>query len=564
MLQSKLFGKINKAAREYGAANATFLIKGGFISQTMAGVYSFLPLGWRVLNKIENIIRAEMDKVGQELFLPAIAPKEMWEKADRFNTIDVLFKVVPANKGSKALNDCEYVLNATHEDIVTPLAKNFNFSYKDLPFAIYQIQTKFRNEPRPKSGLLRGREFRMKDLYSFHTDEKDLQRYYEEVKKAYSKTFDRLGIGQDTVIAAASGGDFTKGFSHEFQTKCETGEDVIFEAKKAKVIFNKEVAPAKAPDLPQETEMKELKHIKGVGIIGVEELSKFLKIPPEKSIKTLIYKTPKDEIIVACVRGVYDINEEKLVEAAGVESIELADDVTVKKTTGAETGYAGILNLPKDVKLFVDESIEKMVNFETGANKTHYHTINVNWGRDVKKPKKFYDIKIAREGDIYPETGEKYETYKASEVGNIFPLNTKFSEAFDYKYTDEKGKQKIVYMGSYGIGSTRVMGVLVEKFHDENGIIWPEQVAPFQVHLLSLKENQKADKIYHALEEQGIEVLYDDRDISPGEKFAEADLIGIPYRLIVSKKSGSKIEMKRRGKKDSQLLDLKQIINKLK
>ena len=311
MLYSKLFGKTKKSAKEYDSVNATLLQKGGFIDQVMAGTYTYLTLGLRVLNKIENIIRGEMDTIGQEILMPALTPIANWEKTGRFETIDVLMKTTPANIFAKAKNDTEYVLNPTHEDVVTPLAQKFILSYKDFPFALYQIQNKFRNEPRVKSGLLRGREFRMKDLYSFHTSVDDLKKYYEKTKEVYMVVFKKLGIGADTVITMASGGSFTDDYSHEFQTICETGEDTVFYDKKDNVYYNREVAPSEAPKVThQEEKILPRLDVKGVGIIGVEELAEFLKIPVEKTTKTLIYETDDGRIIAAAVRGGYDVNED--------------------------------------------------------------------------------------------------------------------------------------------------------------------------------------------------------------------------------------------------------------
>ncbi|QQS43548.1 hypothetical protein IPM65_05345 [Candidatus Roizmanbacteria bacterium] len=413
MLYSKLFPKPQKQGKEYDSVNATYLQNGGFIHQTMAGVYSYLPLGMKVLSKIEQIVRSEMDKIGQEVLMPSIVPTKLWEDTKRLEVVDVLFKVNGANKISRERNDAEYILNPTHEEVVTPLAKLFTSSYKELPFAVYQIQTKFRNEPRAKSGILRGREFRMKDLYSFHTSEEDLLDYYDNIAKpAYINTFKRLGLGESTVIALASGGDFTEKYSHEFQTLCETGEDTLYYDKEEDVYYNKEVV------------------------------------------------------------------------------------------------------------------------------------------KDLDNP--------------------KYEIVKAAEVGNIFPLNTKFSEALDFTYTDESGDRKLVYMGCYGIGTSRVMGVLVEKFHDEKGIIWPIQVAPYHVHLVTLdltdaRVKEKAFALYQKLQNEGIEVLFDDReDVRPGAKFADADLIGIPVRLVISKRTEDKIEWKKRNEKDAKIISVTDAIKQLK
>ncbi len=568
MLYSKLFGKTNKQAKEYDSINATLLQKAGFIDQVMAGVYTYLPLGNRVLSKIENLIRREMDKIASEILMPAIVPKQLWEKSGRLETVDVLMKTAPANAVSKTKNDTEYILSCTHEEVVTALAEKFNLSYKDFPFAVYQIQSKFRNEPRAKSGLLRGREFRMKDLYSFHTSEEDLKKYYEVVKESYWEVFRKIGIADETYVVLASGGDFTDDYSHEFQTTCETGEDTLFHIPSKSLTFNKEVAPSRAPILSLTEEIFPMSEVEGKGIKGVEALAKYLKIPVEKTTKTLIYQTDKGEVIAAAVRGGYEVNEEKLKKAAGCKKLQLASSEIVKKTTGAEVGYAGLLNLPDEVKVVMDESLNDRKNFEMGANKTDFHSVNVNFGRDLPEPEKYYDIKTAKDGDLYPETGEKYQVFKASEVGNIFPLNTKYSEAFNYYFTDEKGEKKLVYMGCYGIGSSRIMGVIAEKYNDDRGLIWPESVAPFKVHLIGLDLKEESIKkhafsFYDLLQKKDIEVLFDDReDVSAGAKFGDADLIGIPFRLVISKRTGDKIEFKKRTEKETQLLNSEEIIKR--
>lgn len=565
MKYSQLHIKTNKSAKDFSSVNATLLIKAGFIDQTMAGVYSFLPLGLRVLTKIENIVREEMDKIGVEISMPALSPKDLWEQTGRLHTVDVLMKTQGANEAALKKNNAEYVLNSTQEELVTPIAQKYLVSYSDFPAAFYQIQTKFRNEPRAKSGILRGREFRMKDLYSFHTSEADLKKYYNLVKDAYTKVFERLGLGDETYLTLASGGDFTKDYSHEFQTRCENGEDIIFYVKSKNLAYNREVAPAQAPVMNDSSEeMKPLEEVEGQGIIGVEALAEYLKIPVEKTTKTILFETEIGEVVAAAVRGGYDINEEKLLKIVGCKELKLASAETVKRVTQAEVGYAGILNLPTEVKVFLDESMKGRRNFECGANRTNYHSINVNFGRDLSEPQEFYDFKIAREGDSYPETGEVYEVFKAAEVGNIFPLNTKFTKAFEFYFTDETGQRQPVYMGSYGIGTSRVMGVIVEKFHDEKGIIWPTQIAPFRVHLISLPgvENQ-AQELYSKLQAQGIEVFWDDRDVSAGNKFADADLIGIPIRLVVSQKTNGQVEWKERQTPETTLLSESKVLQKL-
>ena len=566
MLYSKIFGKTRRDSKKYDSANATYLIKAGFIDQVMAGTYTYLTLGLRVLNKIENIIREEMNTIGSEVLMPSIVPQELWQKTGRLETVDVLMKTTPANKFALTKNKSEYVLSPTHEEVATPLAQKFNLSYKDFPFAIYQIQTKFRNEPRVKSGLMRGREFRMKDLYSFHASEVSLKEYYENTKKVYTKIFERLGIGKDTVIALASGGSFTQDYSHEFQTICETGEDTLFFVESTGIYYNREVAPSEAPKIESNEKILPREEIEGKGIKRVDELAKFLNIPVEKTTKTMIYEAD-NRIVAVAVRGGYTINEDKLKKILKCTVLKMASPEVVKKVTGAEVGYAGIINLPKNVEIIIDESVNNRTNFECGANKTNFHSININFVRDISIPERFYDIKVAKEGDLFPETKEKYKVMKAAEVGNIFPLYTKFSNSFGYKYTDVDGKIKPIYMGSYGIGPSRIMGIIVEKFNDEKGIIWPESVAPFQVHLVGLDLNdenvkKKAFNTYNLLTTTyNLEVLFDDRiGVTAGNKFSDADLIGIPVRLVVSRRTGEKIEFKRRNEKETKIISVEEVL----
>ncbi len=547
MRLSQLFTKTSKDSQsDASSKNADLLTRAGFIDKTMAGTYAFLPLGLRVLAKIEAILREEMNKIGQEVFLPSLAPTELWEKTGRLDTVSVLFQATPANDASKKTNDSRYVLNSTHEEIITPILQRFCTSYKDFPRAVYQIQTKFRNEARPKSGLLRGREFRMKDLYSFHTSEEDMMRYFDtQATPAYKAFFDRVGLGDKTVIALASGGDFSKHPSKEFQTICENGEDHLFRVPGTEEIYNREICPALASAWgdPNEAE-KPREDVVGKGMIGVEELCKFLGIEVERTTKTLLFETETGAVIAAAVRGEYDVNEEKLRKILGCTSLKLASADTVRKVTKAEVGYAGPLNLPKDVRVIWDDSTRGRKNFECGANKTNEHSINVNFGRDLPVPEEFHDIKVAREGDLVPGTETPYEVFRACEVGNIFTLFTKFSSAFDFTFQDKDGKQKPVYMGCYGIGSSRVMGVIAEVSNDEHGLVWPEAIAPADVHIIPVakSEDDEAFKVAAELvarfEKEGKEVLFDDRtDASVGFKLADADLIGIPVRILVSPKT---------------------------
>jgi len=561
---SQLHTKSQKTAKQYDSVNATLLIKAGFISQVLAGVYSYLPLGLRVLTKIEQIVREEMDTVAAEVLLSSLAPEANWKQTGRLETVDVLFQAAGANAASRQKNDQTYVLNSTHEELITPIAQQFATSYKDLPAAFYQIQTKFRNEARAKSGILRGREFRMKDLYSFHADQADFQAYYDQVKTVYMNVFKRVGLGEQTVMALASGGDFTDEYSHEFQTLCDNGEDLVFHDEAADIYYNKEVAPSRAPKLDQEAEMKALEEAVGENITGMDALVKFLNIPAEQCVKTMIYQTNEGAILAAAVRGDYDVNELKLRQITKYTGIRLADEETVRSITGAKLGYAGLVGLPDSVEVFVDDSLEGHVNFECGANKDNCHLVNVNWERDLPRPEKFYDIKIAKEGDLNPSTDAAMPVHRASEVGNIFPLADKFSKAFGYTFTDKSGAQQPVLMGCYGIGTSRLMGVLAELFHDDKGLIWPAQVAPFAVTLISLGDiAERASSVYTQLSAAGIEVLWDDRNVSAGEKFADADLIGNPVRLVVSAKTGEQLEWKERMSESVELISVEQAIKQL-
>jgi len=553
MKYSQLFTKTQKnpPANET-ARNAQLLIQAGFIHKEMAGVYAYLPLGLRVLEKIKRVVREEMNDIeGQEVMLTALQPRELWEKTDRWDDekVDNWFK-------TKLANGTELGVGLTHEEPVVDLLLEHVSSYKDLPLFIYQIQTKFRNELRAKSGLLRGREFTMKDMYSFALDQKQHDEMYEKAAKAYERVYERLGLGDITFRVKADGGIFTERFSDEFQTISEVGEDTLFKVPSTEEYFNEEVAPAQAPLVESDEDQKPMEEVEGKGIIGVAELAKFLKIPVELTTKTMLYETDDGRIIAAAVRGGYDVNEIKLRKVVGAKTLRLADDATVKRVTGAEVGYAGLINLADDVEIYVDESCANRTNFEMGSNKTYVHNINVNWGRDLPEPEKFYDIKVARKGDAHPETGEVYELARAVEVGNIFPLETKYSDALGLHYTDEDGKIQSIIMGCYGIGVSRLMGVIAEHFADESGLCWPEIVAPAKVHLISLGADEEAEALYKKLEDKDIEVLYDDRDARAGEKFADADLIGIPHRVVVSKKSleAGGYEYKKRTEKDSKIV----------
>ena len=537
------------------SANARFLIQGGFIEREAAGIYNFLPLGWRVLTKIDNIIREEMNAVGgQEIHMPVLAPRENWVTTGRDTSMDpILYR-------TKGAGEHEFVLGPSHEEIVTPLVQKFVRSYKDLPVSVYQIQTKFRNEARAKAGILRGREFGMKDMYSFHASVEDLDRYYEEVKAAYAKLYKRLGL--DAYIVEASGGAFSDKFSHEFSVRTPVGEDTVLICESCKYAQNLEIAEAlmSVPEGADEKE-KPLKEVEAKRGPSIVEGVKLHGVPNWKILKTVVYKL-QNGLLGVCIRGDLDINNEKLSKFLG-EEVRTANAEELK---AAKLAVGFISPVKLDIPFIADHSVKTVKNFCTGANKPNKDYLNANLGRDfqITTFAHFADTPL-----VCPNCKKSVKEEKAIEAGNIFKLGTKFSQAFGFTYIDEKGEAKPVVMGCYGIGNTRLMGTIVEASHDEKGIIWPASVAPFAIHMLHLGKEQEAKdaakKLYDELTSQGVEVLYDDRDESAGKKLNDADLIGIPVRILVSKKTLEKngVEMKKRNEKESQIIPVKDIVKYL-
>lgn len=514
-----------------GSANKStgYLLQAGYIRQESAGVYNFLPLGLRVMRKIEHIVREEMDAIGcEEILMGSLVSKESMDTTGRW-WVDILFRVQWANES-------QFALGFSHEEVATPLMVEFLRSYKHLPACVYQFQTKFRNEKRAKSGLLRGREFKMKDAYSFHLTEKDFQEFFEAVRLAYIRIYQRLWIGENTVPVFSDGGEFTPNDSIEFQTFTPIGEDVIYFDEVHTLWYNREIAPSKAPSYTYQKDMLPLvKHHKE-GIIWVQALLKEFGIPIELSTKSLFYE--KDgALIMVVVRSDYDVNEIKLRKIVG-SWWKQASKETIKKITGSDIGYAWLYNLPPEVTLYVDESCKHMTNFETGGNETGVHVTWYNWGRDGEKPAQFYDIKTAKEGDLNPHSGIPYRTEKSCEVGNIFDLSQKYSEAFQLKITQEDGSTLCPHMGCYGIGISRSMGVIAEVTMTEKWLAWPENIAPYS-HLIVIHGDhmEKAKELARILEASGKEVLIDDRDVWFGMKMGDADLLGIPHIILITDKT---------------------------
>jgi prolyl-tRNA synthetase len=564
MRVSQSFTKtLKNAPADEVAKNAKLLIRAGYVHKELAGVYAYLPLGWRVIEKIKQIVREEMDATGSnELLMSSLQASDIWEKTNRWDdaVVDNWFK-------TKLLNGTVLGVGLTHEEPIVDAARPYISSYKDLPKSVYQIGTKFRNEKRAKSGVLRGREFIMKDLYTFSKDQVQHEQMYEAVASAYHKVYERLGIGELTHRVKADGGIFTERYSDEFQTLSPIGEDTIYHVPETDIYFNQEVAPSQATTLEQPTEQLAMEERHTPGVVGVQQLSKTLGVPVERTVKTMLYIV--DGVVTAvAVRGDYSVNDIKLRMALNAKIVMLADEETIRSTTNAEIGYAGLIGLPESVQVIVDDSVKPLVNFELGANRTDYHNVNVNWGRDLPLPNVFYDVKAAKEGDIHPDSGKVYEVETSVEVGNIFPLETKYPDALDVFYTDENGERQSIVMGCYGIGVSRLMGVIAEHFSDEKGLIWPENIAPYKVYLVSIGEKgtAEADSIYEELTAAGVEVLYDDRDARPGDKFADSELLGIPYRVTISDRgvAAGEYEYTVRNSGEMSMLTREQIIDTLK
>jgi len=549
MRQSTLFGKTTKEPpKDATALSHQLLTQGGFIARIAAGIYSFLPLGWRVLKKIDHIIRDEFEKRGvQDLLMPIIHPAHLWEETGRTETMDDILVRFESKRGQ------DLIIAPTHEETVSDLARRYLNSYKDLPVIVNQNQLKFRDELRVQGGILRTREFIMQDAYSFDLNKEGLQKSYDLMKEAYVAVFERIGV--DAIPVAADSGAMGGSGSEEFVVLADVGEDRIVLCDECHYAANLEKANSIIEQLPQDTDLKPMEKVKGEGIIGVEELCKFLKVEAKQTTKTLIFETDKG-VIAAAIRGDYDVNEAKLKNAVGATEMKLASAETIKELTGADVGYAGIVNLPESIRVIGDLSIKDRTNFECGGNETDYHCINVNFERDCPSPE-FADIRSVQTGDTCSQCKKgKLRQENGIEVGHIFQLGTKYSEAMDATVLDESGRGVTLYMGCYGIGVNRIVAAAIEQNHDEDGIIWPAAMAPFEVVIVPLNMHKSeavaeaAEALYAACREAGIDVLLDDRDERPGVKFADMELIGIPHRIVIGDKSLADGQFEYKGRRD--------------
>ncbi len=518
------------------------MLRAGYIRKLAAGIYSYLPLGLRTLQKVEAIVREEMDNAGaQELLMSALLPSEAYQASGRWDVFGPnMFKL-------KDRNDRDFCLGPTHEELFTQTVLNEVRSYKEYPMTLYQIQNKYRDEARPRFGVIRSREFVMKDAYSFDKDWEGLDESYKKMYDAYCRIFTRLGL--DFTIVDADSGAMGGSGSQEFMVKSPVGEDGIAYCDACGYAANYE----KAECIPEDKEFAEgdlpMKKVQTPDVHTIEELVKFFGTEPYVFAKTIIYKAD-DKYIAAMVRGDREINEVKLKNLVGcVDDLELAEPFMVRQLTHAEVGFAGPVGL--DIDVYADKEVAMMKNFIIGANETGYHYENCNINRDFA-PNTIADIRVIEEGDKCPKCGKPIKTAQGIEVGHIFKLGTKYSDALGLKYTDETGEAKTVIMGCYGIGVTRCIAAAIEQGGDENGIVLPPAIAPYHVIIIPVNSKEEeqvklAEKIYEELRAKGIEALLDDRQERAGVKFKDADLIGIPVRIVAGKKSGESIvEYKKR------------------
>ncbi|HEY8087734.1 MAG TPA: proline--tRNA ligase [Polyangiaceae bacterium] len=546
-----LIPTVKEAPADATNASHVFLSRAGYIRKLGAGIYDFLPLGLRVLRKVEGIVRQEMDRSGAlEILMPALLPGELFKETGRWDLYGPTLFRIKDRKGG------DYNLGPTHEEIVTDIARREIRSWRELPKNLYQVQVKFRDEPRPRGGLLRGREFVMKDAYSFDADEEGAKKSYETMRQAYVRIFDRLGLRYRMV--QADSGAIGGSTSAEFQVLVDSGEDAIVACDRCDYAANVEVATVKAAaevNSPLPAPSSKV-HTPGHG--SIEEVTKFLGVTPKEMLKSLLY-VAGGHVVMAVVRGDHDVNEVRLARALGVDEVFLAGEADVEKATGAKVGFAGPVGFKG--KILVDRAASLVPAGVTGANQTDYHLRDVRFGRDFDAM--VADLRLATTGDPCPNCdGGTLTQYRGIEAGHIFILGTKYSATMNATYLDEKQQTKPLVMGCYGIGVSRLVATTIEQNHDDNGIRWPMSVAPYHVHLVTIGREDdvlgKARELYEALGKAGVEVLWDDRDERPGVKFKDADLIGIPLRVTIGAKAlaAGNVELKPRAEPDPKKAEL--------
>ncbi len=539
------------------------MLRAGMIRKVAAGLYTWLPTGYRVLKKVENIVREEMNKAGAiEVLMPVVQPADIWQESGRWEQYG------PELLRIKDRGDRDFVLGPTHEEVITDLVRNEVSSYKQLPLNIYQIQTKFRDEVRPRFGVMRSREFIMKDAYSFHTTQESLQETYDDMYKAYSAVFTRAGLNFRAVRADT--GSIGGNWSHEFQVLADSGEDDIVFSTESDYAANIEMAQALAPTQTRLAPTSAMTLVDTPNAKTIEELVEQFELPIEKTVKTLMVKASKEsghQLVALLVRGDHSLNEIKAEKIDIVASpLEFATEEEIRAIVKAGPGSLGPINL--NMPIIIDRDVAVMSDFSAGANIDHKHYFNINWERDCPLPR-IEDIRNVVEGDISPDGKGTLQIKRGIEVGHIFQLGTKYSQAMKATVQGEDGQNHVMIMGCYGIGVSRIVAAAIEQCHDERGIVWPEAIAPFSVVIIPMnmhkseKVQATAEKLYADLQAAGIEVLFDDRKERPGVMFADAELIGIPHTIVIGERNldNGEVEYKHRAGGDKTLIKVEDILS---
>ena len=524
------------------------MLRAGLIRRLASGLFTWMPLGLRVMRKVEDVVRREMNKAGAlEMVMPAVQPAELWQESGRWDEYGPLLLRI------RDRHDREYCFGPTHEEVITDLARRELKSYKQLPVNFYQIQTKFRDEIRPRFGVMRAREFIMKDAYSFDIDQASLEKSYQKMHAAYSAIFE--GLGLKFRIVDADSGEIGGSRSQEFHVLANSGEDAIAYCDEDGYASNVETAATFPSDEKAPAATQELQKVETPQIKTIEALAEFLKVTREQTLKVLIVDGDDGPVALA-LRGDHELNAVKAQRLTGVASpIQMADAGTIRKATGCDTGFAGPIGL--DIPIYFDHASRQMSDFVCGANETDMHYTGVNFGRDIDLAETV-DIRNVVDGDLTPGGKGTLCIARGIEVGHIFQLGTKYSKAMGATVQDSSGAETPMVMGCYGIGVTRIVAAAIEQNHDDKGIIWPEQLAPFDVVLIPINMQRSeplreaAEQLYSELQDMGLEVLFDDRDARPGVKFADAELIGIPHRVVISERGLESNELEYRHRRDSE------------
>ena len=558
-MSNMLVGTLREVPAEAEIESHKLMLRAGLMRKMAAGIYNYMPLGLKVIENVKNIVREEMNNAGaQEFLASALIPAELWQESGRWDAYGAeMFRL-------KDRHNRDFCLGPTHEEVFTDIVRNEIKSYKQLPLNLYQIQTKYRDERRPRFGVMRSREFIMKDGYSFDKDQEGLDLAYEKMRKAYVNIFNRCGL--DAKAVAADSGAIGGSGSAEFMVKSEVGEDDVVFCTACDYAANIEKAPS-TPEHGEKEELMEVEKVETPAVKSIEDLAKFFECSPKKIAKTLIFQAD-DKVVAVVLRGDREANEVKIANAIGeVIELEMASEEAVKEATGAAVGFAGPMGIKVDM-LLVDQEVANMYNFIIGANETDMHLKNVNYGRDFEGV--VGDFRNVTIGEKCPACGKQITISRGTEVGHIFKLGTKYSESMGATFIDEDGKAKPFIMGCYGIGVTRTVASIIEQHNDENGIIWPLEVAPYHVSVIpaNVKNEEqvtKAEEIYNELRKMGVEALLDDRKERAGVKFKDSELMGIPMRITVGKMIGEgQVEFKLRNGGEVETLSIEEVYNRVR